>query len=201
MKNIALSLLLTGLLWPLSALTAPQEPLQLAREVTQSLEQKIQPRKQEFKKNPQKLYELVDKEVLPLFDFRYMSQLVLGRAWRQATPEQRDRFTQSFKALLVKTYADVVLDYSGEDIQWLPVKAPDDAKDITLRSRVDLNSGEQAALDYSLHKRDGRWQVYNITVENVSLVTNYRGQFSSKVKREGLDTLIKEMEAKYGSGV
>ncbi len=140
-----------------------------------------------------KIYALVDEKVLPHFDFKRMSQLAMGRNWRQATPEQQQSLIKEFRSLLVRTYAVSLTQYRDQKIEFKPLKLEPDAKDATVKS-VFLQSGrEPVAVDYGMHKTAAGWKVFNITVEGVSLVENYRSTFNEQIRKSGIDGLIKTL--------
>jgi phospholipid transport system substrate-binding protein len=174
----------------------PGKPEQLMKQTAGRIIREIQQNKQKYENNHEALYQLVDKRILPHFDFHYMSQLVLGRYWRQASSDQRKRFTKAFKSLLVHTYADSLLRYSNNKITWKPVHAEKNAKDVTVHSEVHMKSGPSVPIVYQLALEDGQWKVYNVTVDGVSLVINYRSSFTQKAERNGIDALIKQVQQK-----
>jgi len=147
-------------------------------------------------RDPGRLYELVNQIVLPNFDFELMSRWVLGRAWQQATPDQRRRFAEEFRTLLVRTYAKALLEYADEDIRLLPQSTPKaDDKESTGRTEVKPKAGQPIAINYSMHLgNSGVWKVYDVTVEGVSLVTNYRDTFASQIRNNGLDAVIADLQ-------
>lgn len=175
---------------------APNQPEQLAKQTAHQIRNDIQQNRQKYQQNPEALYDLVDKVVLPHFDFRYMSQIVMGRYWRQASPDQRNRFTQAFKSLLVRTYANSLLEYSNNKIVWKPVHAAPNATHVTVRSEVEVESGPAVPIDYSMRKEQSGWKVYDVAVDGVSLVTNYRSSFSATIQEKGIDGLIKQIQRK-----
>lgn len=174
----------------------PKPPDQLAKQTAQKIRHAIEQNRQKYENDPQALYALAKKFVLPHFDFKYMSRLALGRYWRQATPDQRREFTEAFKKLLVHTYADSVLKYSNNKIDWKPVHAGKNDKYVTVRSEVHLQHGSPVPIDYGLYQAHGQWHVYNVTVDGISLVTNYRSSFAKQARRHGMATLIKRVQEK-----
>lgn len=195
--------ILLGLLIPLMATAAPansepKAPQQIAQDTVQTLLQAMQGRRDELRANPQQLYALVNRILVPLVDLDYMSQLVLGRYWRIATPQQRERFKQAFKAMLVRTYASALLGFDDETVKYLPVRASENADNITFRAIVITESGDQVPVALDMHLVDGQWKVYDGRVGSLSLVTNYRSQFSNYIQNKGLESLIKKMEQRYG---
>lgn len=175
-----------------SAVTPPDE---LARNTANALLEELKANKDSFKQNPEQLYAVVDRIVLPHFDFDYVSKLVLARYWRKATPEQRTRFQQAFRSQLVSFYGDALLDYSDETVRWENAAVPEGATDVTVKSEIVPKGGDPIQISYATHLTDGQWKVYDVTVDGISLVTNYRGQFAAEIRRDGLDALIQRLES------
>ncbi|HRD66953.1 MAG TPA: ABC transporter substrate-binding protein [Candidatus Competibacter sp.] len=144
-------------------------------------------------RDPSRLYELVSQIVLPNFDFELMSRWVLGRAWQQATPEQRRQFTDEFRTLLVRTYAKALLEYSNEAIRVLPQSGAADGDEITIKTEVRPKTGQPIQINYSMHLGNAAWKVYDVTVDGVSLVTNYRGTFATQIRNNGMDAVIADL--------
>ena len=145
-------------------------------------------------RDPGQIYGLVDQIVLPNFDFALMSRWVLGRAWQQATPDQRRRFTEEFRTLLVRTYAKALLEYSGEDIRLLPQPTVGDGSEVTVKTEVRLKAGRPIQINYSMHLNNDGWKVYDVKVDGVSLVTNYRSTFASQIRANGMDSVIADLQ-------
>lgn len=201
MKRSWITAVAVALLVPALALAAPTPPDQLARETVQSVLSKMEGRRDELRKNPQELYQLIDRELVPLVDLPYMLQLVLGRAWRTATPEQRDRFQTAFKNMLIRTYGNGLLSFDdSQEIEYQPVRAAEGADDVTFRAIVTTDDGQKTPVTFQLHIVDGEWKIYDGSVGNLSFVTNYRGQFNSQIRSGGLEQLIERMESRYNTG-
>ena len=140
-----------------------------------------------------KIYALVEEKVLTHFDFRRMSQLAMGKNWRQATPEQQEAIIKEFRSLLVRTYAVSLSQYRDQKIEIKPTKLEPDAKDATVKSLFIQSGREPVTVDYLMYKIPAGWKVFNITVEGVSLVENYRSTFNDQVRKNGVDGLIKTL--------
>jgi phospholipid transport system substrate-binding protein len=123
-----------------------------------------------------------------------MSRWVLGKYWRQATSDQRTRFTEEFRTLLVRTYAGALLEYSNEEIRYLPMPAVNNAEDVTVRTEFLPKNGIAIPIDYRMHFLNGAWKVYDVTVDGVSLVTNYRGSFASQIREGGIESVINDLK-------
>ncbi|MDR2093766.1 MAG: ABC transporter substrate-binding protein [Azoarcus sp.] len=142
---------------------------------------------------------LVDEKVLPHFDFRRMTMLAVGKDWRSATPEQQSRLTSAFRTLLVRTYSNALTQYRDQTIDFKPLRASPDDKQVRVKTEVSQPGAQPIGIDYSLEKANGSWKVFDVIVAGVSLVTNYRGSFGNEIRAGGIDGLIASLEAKNKS--
>lgn len=186
----ALAVLLT--LWGTLALasTSEHEAVRLVKETTDRVVNEIQTDREAYVNDEALLYELVNEVVLPHFNFERMSKWVLGRYWREASPEQRERFEREFRRLLVKTYATALTQYSDQEIEYLPVRVRTENEDVLVRTEVRQGGGYTIPITYNMHRNDDRWMVYDVTIEGVSLVSNYRSSFAGQIRSHGIDRLI-----------
>ena len=129
-----------------------------------------------------------------LFDFEEMGKRALARHWAARTPEQRKRFTELFADLLENSYVSKIESYGGEKILYLPEQA--DADTVTVRSKIVTQRGTEIPLDYRLQKKGDRWDAYDVAIEGVSLVANYRSQFNKIITQSSYEELVKKMEQK-----
>jgi phospholipid transport system substrate-binding protein len=192
-KIIAFGLLLlllgNGLLW--AAVQSPQDVIQ---NTSARMLEALRKNRDTLRQDSSQIYALVDQIVLPNFDFELMSRWVLGRNWQQATPEQRRRFADEFRTLLVRTYAKALLEYSDNDIRVLPSANPAANNEATVKTEAQVRTGPPIPINYTMHlNRDG-WKIYDVTVDGVSLVTNYRSTFASQIRSNGLDTVIADLQ-------
>jgi phospholipid transport system substrate-binding protein len=137
------------------------------------------------------IYELVQRFVVPHFDFHRMTQSAMGRHWRSANDEQRAAIVREFQEMLVRTYAVALLNYSGQQIEYLPLRAAPSDDDVLVQTKVSDSGAPPIPIDYRLSRTVGTWKVYDVTIDGVSLVSNYRGMFAEQVQRSGVDGLIK----------
>lgn len=150
--------------------------------------------------NKKKIYDLVDAKVLPHFDFRRMAMLAVGKDWRQATPAQQDALVHEFRTMLVRTYSTSLSAYKNQTIEYKPLRMASGETDVTVKTVVNQPGGQPIPIDYRLQKGDKGWKVYDVIVDNISLVTNYRGSFSSEIRKTGIDGLIKTLAEKNHKG-
>jgi len=143
-----------------------------------------------------KIFALAEEKILPNFNFLRVSRLVLGKNWTRAAPKQRSAFQAEFRTLLLRTYATALSKYKDQTIEYLPLRMTDGARTVSVKTKILQNGGQPIAVNYSLAREGETWKVYDIVIEAVSLVTNYRGQFSQEVRQNGLDSLIKKLADK-----
>jgi len=149
-----------------------------------------------------KIFALAEEKILPNFDFDRVCRMVLGKNWRSATPEQQAAFQKEFRTLLLRTYATALGNYKDQVIEYKPMRAEAGAKNVSVKTQILQPGGQPISVDYSLVKAENGWKVYDIVIESVSLVTNYRSQFSSEIRQNGLDSLNKKLADKNkASGV
>lgn len=148
-------------------------------------------------RNKEKMLDLVRNKILPHFDFLRMTQLAMGKNWRNANAEQQSVLVEEFRTLLVRTYSNTLSTYSDEIINVSPSGVLGDATETTVKTQIVQKMGkEPVPIDYSMAKTATGWKVYDVTVAGVSLVTNYRSSFNSQIRRGGVDGLIKTLTKK-----
>jgi len=178
------------------SVSAGKPPQELVESVAGQTIERIKKDKDKIKAEPLYVNKLIDELVLPHFDFQRMSRWVLGKYWRKATPDQRERFINEFKNLLIRTYANSLLEYSDQELIYLPFRGALDAKEVTVRSEIEQPGGFPIPITYKLHKPDNDWIVFDVLIDDVSLVSNYRSSFSRQIRSKGLDALIKKLSLK-----
>lgn len=145
----------------------------------------------------QKIFALAEAKILPNFDFDRVSRLVLGRNWANASKEQQADFQKEFRSLLLRTYASALSKYRNQTIQYLPFRSQPDATKATVKTQILQPGGQPIAIDYTLEKGSNGWKVFDIVIEGVSLVTNYRSQFNDEIRQAGgMDGLIQKLAEK-----
>ena len=149
--------------------------------------------------NRAKLVALIEEKVLPHFNFTSMTALAVGQSWRKATGEQKKRLAEEFKTLLVRTYASALAAYSDQKLDFRPLRARPTDTDVMVQVRVLQPGAQPVPIDYSMEKTASGWKVYDVMVGGVSLVANYRTEFTSIVRASGIDGLIKDLSAKNRS--
>lgn len=187
----ALFLLTQGL-----ARAAEVAPDVLVKTTTQEVISILKKDKEIQSGNLQKVYALVDAKVLPNFDFNHMTMLSVGKYWQRATPTQRQALIQEFRTLLVRTYASSLTEFTNQTIEFKPFSMAAGATDVTVQTQVKQPGGQPIPIDYSMEKTAFGWKVYDVAIDGVSLVTNYRGSFAAEIRQSGIDGLIRTLSSR-----
>jgi len=170
-------------------------PTQLIETAAQTMLQRLDAKRAEYRKDPTKVYALVDEVLLPHFDTEYAARLVLAKSWRTATPDQRKRFIDAFYKSLLHTYGDALVDFTGDRIQVLPTNLAANADRATVRTFVKRSNGDKVPVNYSLRKTEQGWKAWDVTIEGISYVKSFRDDFGSEIDQKGLESVIKRLEA------
>lgn len=183
------------------ALAQELAPDVLVKNVTNEVLEIVRKDKEIQSGSTKKAIELVDAKVLPHFNFTRMTQLAVARDWRQASPEQQKTLTAEFRTLLVRTYSKALTEYKNQTIDFRPFKMQPAETDVKVRTLINQPGATKAIdLDYYLEKQPNGWKVYDIEVGGVSLVTNYRSEFTAEVRKGGIDGLIATLQKKNKTG-
>lgn len=178
---------------------AQEAPDAMVQRVTDDVLEIIRKDKEIQNGDTHKVIDLVEKKVLPNFNFTHMTALALGKEWRKASPQQQQQLTVEFRILLVRTYANALTGYKNQKLVYKPVKMAPTDTDVLVRTEVQQPGSKPVQLDYSLEKLESGWKVYDVVVAGISLVTNYRDQFGQEVRNGGVDGLIASIAAKNKS--
>lgn len=182
------------------ALAADLPPDVLARTTTQEVLAILKQDKDIQSGNTSKVYQLVEAKILPNFDFNRMTQLALGKYWPRATAQQKQALVTEFRNLLVRTYASSLTAFSNQSVDFKPMTIKPDDDDVTVRSEIRQPGGQPIPIDYSMYKTAFGWKVYDVAIDGVSLVINYRASFASTIRQSGIDGLIKTLAAQSARG-
>jgi phospholipid transport system substrate-binding protein len=148
----------------------------------------------------QRAYALVREKMLPVVNFRRTAQLTLGKYWRQASEEQREAFAEEFKTLLINTYAAALTQYKDEKVVYKPFSMKPEEKRVVVQTEVIRANGTKVPVDYYLEHTSNGLKVYDVIVDGISLVINYRSAFSDIVEKKGIDGLIADLRNKNQRG-
>jgi phospholipid transport system substrate-binding protein len=147
-----------------------------------------------------RVYKLVEAKVLPNFDFNRMTQLAVGKHWPRATAQQKQALVTEFRNLLVRTYSRSLTEFSNQVVEFKPMTIKPDDTDVTVHTEIRQPGAPPLPIDYSMYKTAFGWKVYDVAIDSVSLVTNYRSSFSSTIRQSGIDGLIKTLAAQSANG-
>jgi phospholipid transport system substrate-binding protein len=197
-KSVALgaSLLVTGVAAaqaPAAAPSASLAPDALVRDLSSDVLGAIKADKALASGDVNRVQKLVDEKILPYVDFQKMTQLAVGRGWRQATPEQRAALTREFRTLLVRTYSGALSQVTDHQVKLRPFRAQPTDTDVMVGTNIVASRGDPIQLDYRLEKTDAGWKIYDVNILGVWLVENYKTQFASQINAGGVDGLIKTL--------
>ena len=168
----------------------------LIKSTSEQVLKALDEQRDQLKKDPNHVYKLVDEIILPHLDFEKMAKLALGKNWRKANTAQKKSFTAAFRTLLVRTYSKSLSEYTDQKIIYLPFRMKAGATKVTVKTEIDQNSGFPIPIDYSLFIKGSEWKVYDIKIDGLSLVTNYRGSFAKEIRAKGIAALIKKLQDK-----
>ena len=169
-------------------------PEQLVRQTVESVVDELKANMDTFKSDPQKVYKMVDDLVLPHFDFVAMTDLALGSYKDDVGTDQKPAIVSQFRQLLVRTYSSALFEYTDQELIFLPMEGTEAGGEVTVRIEIEQAGGFPIPINYTLRLGDDGWKVFDVSVDEVSLVTNYRSSFARAIKKDGIDGLIKTLQ-------
>jgi phospholipid transport system substrate-binding protein len=190
--NLLLSLALAARI----AVAAEPAPEALVRQITDDVMNAIHNDKALQAGDKEKALALAEQKILPHVDFRAMTQLALGRSWRQATPAQRDQVVAAFRGMLVRTYSNAIGTYKGQRMEVKPTRMDPGDTDVTVRNTFISPGRPAVEVDYRMEKTPEGWKIYDIVFDGVSLVATYRSEFAQQIRNGGIEGLIARLEQK-----
>lgn len=179
-----------------NSLAAEIGPEALIKQTADQVLKNIKANSAKYKEDPAQLFALVDEVVLPHFDFNAMTDLALGIYKSKIDATQKPLIINEFRALLVRTYGKALLEYNDQVIAFLPMEGSEADGDVLVRSEIEQAGGFPIPLNYRLKQGEQGWKVYDITVDDISLVTNYRSSFARQIKKKGIDGLIELLRSR-----
>jgi phospholipid transport system substrate-binding protein len=192
-RNIPLAICLIAAMQSVAAETAPDT---LIKGITSDVIAAIKQDKDIQAGNTAKIDALVQAKILPYFDFERATREAVGFNWRQATPEQRSELTAQFRTLLMRTYSGTLTSYRDQIIRFKPVHMAPADTDVTVQSEVEQSGAPAIGIDYELERTDSGWKIFDVSVDGVSLIANYRTTFDEEVRNHGIDRLIQVLASK-----
>ena len=176
--------------------TSRDDALALVRDTTGELFAAAEAEDGVLSEDPARARALVDEFITPHVDLKAFSKLVLGKHWRRATAEQRQEFLTQFHTLILRTYATAVTTYAGIEVEYMPMREESRQNFATVRTIIPRRDGDGVKINYRLLCRNNVWKLFDVSIAGISMVATYRSAFSAKVKKSGLDGLIKVLRQK-----
>ena len=193
------TIVFAALLLASMAMASPGSPDAVIQGAVDELTEKLSGRREELAENRDELYELIDQVLLPRFDRKLAAQLVLAKHWRTASDEQRERFINAFYNSLLRKYADGLLEFDEDRIEVLEFRGDTSAKRSLVKTNVRLDDGTQVPVHYDLVNRGDRWLIFNVKVEGVSYVSNFRTELDAEIRSSSLQAVIDRLESEANS--
>ena len=169
-------------------------PRELIQTSAQKMLDALEADRAAYRKNPKKVEQLVDEVLLPHFDTQYAARLVLGKHWRTATAEQRQKFVDAFYQSLLENYGAALVEFTADKMVVLPFKGDEKADRATVRTEVKRSNGTRVPVNYSMRKTEQGWKAWDVTIEGISYVKNFRDDFGAEIDQKGLDAVIRRLE-------
>ena len=176
-------------------------PEQIVADSAQRMLTELSAHRSTYAKDPAKLDHLVATVLLPNFDTNYAAQLVLGPAWRTATPQQRTQFVSAFYHSLLHNYGAALVDFTANRFRILPYRGSPNATEATVRTTVLRENGEKVPVDFRLHRTPDGWKAWDVVIEGISYVQSFRTDFASEIDQKGLQEVIERLERQNAATV
>lgn len=189
------------LVWLLATAAAPvqaavTEPNQLVEGAITRVFETLRSDTSRASQDPDFVLQVIESEVLPLLDVEGMARLILARHWRDASPEQRQRFTKAFRNTLLNAYGVRLADYLDRQVVMVPRRSRQDDRMAVVATEIEVGRGQpNIVVNYRLRPVDGQWKVFDVEAEGLSFIANFRNSFNTEIGRLGLDGLIERLEA------
>jgi phospholipid transport system substrate-binding protein len=189
---------------PLAAAAEPESvpgpgPQELMQQTAQSMLNALEADREVYRKDPKRVNTLVDEILLPHFDREYSAQLVLGKYWRSATPEQRQRFIDGFYHSLLKKYGAALASFTSDRMTILPFRGDLSSGRATVKTEVTTDDGKRVPVNYSMRATPSGWKAWDVTIEGISYVKTFRTDIGAEIDQLGLDAVIGRLESESGA--
>ncbi len=179
-----------------------RSPEQIVKDTSGTVLNTINEDNDRLRADPTLINQLINDTVIPIIDLDSMGKLILGKYWKKASEEQRAGFIAEFKDMLIRTYAKSLVDYGHAKINVLPARDKQEGKYYTVQSELDVGSGKpplQVAYIFRKNKQS-EWKVFDLAVDGLSLVKNFRTSFGQEIRETSLDALIERLANTNKSG-
>ena len=163
------------------------------------LEAGMDGRREELESDSDALYELINSILLPRFNRTYSAQLVLGKNWGDADESQRERFIEAFYSSLLRKYAEGVLEFDQSRVELIPFRGDLTKKRTIVKTTVRLDDGAKVSVNYGFAHRNDAWKMYDVTIEGISYIRNYRAELDAEIRLTSIDAVIERLEGDIGT--
>jgi phospholipid transport system substrate-binding protein len=170
------------------------DPSQLVQSVAQTILKELDANRASYRADPSKIQSLVEKDLLPHFDTEYAARLVLGAHWRDATPEQRQRFISAFYRALIANYGNSIANFTADRLKVFPSKLGADPNRATVRTEVKRDDGTTVPVNYSMRRSPEGWKAWDVVIDGISYVKSFHDDYGEEIDQKGLDEVISRME-------
>ncbi len=172
---------------------ASMSPQDVIKMTVSQVKSRIEDERSTLDANPERIFDLANELIIPHFDFVSTSKWVLGKNWKAANQDQRQKFVNEFKNLLVHTYANALLEYSNRQIEYLPPEEGPKPNLAVVKTNFILENTNPLPINYRMYNKDGGWKIIDVTVDGVSMTSTYRNSFASEIDKNGIDALIAKL--------
>lgn len=179
---------------PAAAQGATEQPSQVVQTAADGLLKALDANRQEYRNSPAKVQALVDQYILPHIDTQFAAQLVLGRYWRTATAQQRQRFINAFYHSMLNNYGAAILEFTSNTLKVYPTNVSPGSQNATVRTQMGRSSGAPVSVNYYMHLTPQGWKAWDVVIDGVSYVMSYRQDFGSQIAQQGIDSVINRLE-------
>ena len=178
------------------ASTEIEQPVALLERTSTQVIKILRDDRELLKKEPERVYKIIDEYILPHLDQVTMAKLALGKNWKKATNEQKREFVGAFRDLLIRTYSKSLLEFKDQEIRYFPANLAEGDNRTSVKAEVIQPGGPSIPIAYRMRVKDNAWKVYDIKIDGISLVTSYRGTFTQEIRKSGMDGLLEYMRDK-----
>jgi len=180
---------------PAANATDSQSPTEVVQTAAQGMLGELDKNRDAYRRDPAKVGQLVDKYLLPHFDTEYAARGVLGQYWRNATPDQRQRFVDAFYHSLLSNYGSALTDFTSDRLKILPSSVKPDALTTTVRTEVKRGNGDRVSVNYYMRKTPQGWKAWDVVIDGISYVNSYRTDFGEQIEQQGIESVIKRLQS------
>lgn len=177
-----------------AAQATSEQPSQVIENAANGLLKALNANRQEYKSDPAKVQALVDKYILPHVDTTFAAELVLGKYWRKATAQQRQRFIDAFYHSMLNNYGSAIVEFTANTLEVYPTRVSPGTQNATVRTRMMRTSGSPISVNYYMHMTPQGWKAWDVVIDGVSYVMSYRQDFGSQIAQQGIDAVINRLE-------